>query len=89
MRVDRVAEYGGVATLDISGVEDLEGYGMGWWIDRANPGVFVDEGVWGAIPWIDLNRGYAAFIAIESNFPNGDAVRKRTQPLLEAVFDGG
>ena len=88
MRVDRVAQYGGTATLDISGVEDLHGYGMGWWIDRDNPGVFVDEGVWGAIPWIDLNRGYAAFITMESNFPNGDAARKRTQPLLDAVFDG-
>jgi CubicO group peptidase (beta-lactamase class C family) len=88
MRVDRVADYGGVATLDLPGVEVLEGYGMGWWIDRANPGVFVDEGIWGAIPWIDLNRGYAAFIAMESDFVNGDAARKRTQPLLEAVFDG-
>jgi CubicO group peptidase (beta-lactamase class C family) len=89
MRVDRVAAYGGTAALDAPGAEGLEGYGMGWWIDRKNPGVFVDEGVWGAIPWIDVNRGYAAFIALESNFANGDAVRKRTQPLLEAALDGG
>ena len=41
----------------------------------------------GATPWIDLNRGYAAFIVIENNFSNGDIARRRTQPLLEAAFD--
>jgi CubicO group peptidase (beta-lactamase class C family) len=89
MRVDRVAGYGQRAWLGFPGAETLEGYGMGWWIDRANPGIFVDEGAWGATPWIDLNRGYAAFIAIENNFTNGDIARRRTQPLLEAAFDAG
>jgi len=87
MRVDRVAAYGERAWLGFPGAETLEGYGMGWWVDRANPGVFVDEGAWGATPWIDLNRGYAAFIAIENTFTNGDIARRRTQPLLEAAFD--
>jgi len=87
MRVDRVAAYEQRAWLGFPGAETLEGYGMGWWIDRAHPGIFVDEGAWGATPWIDLNRGYAAFIAIENNFTNGDGARRRTQPLLEAAFD--
>jgi CubicO group peptidase (beta-lactamase class C family) len=90
MRVDRVAAYGKSAWIALGGAEELqglEGYGMGWWIDRAHPGIFVDEGAWGAIPWLDLNRGYAAFIAVESNFANGDIARQRTQPLLEAAFD--
>jgi CubicO group peptidase (beta-lactamase class C family) len=91
MRVDRVAAYGGTASIALPGSESLlplEGYGLGWWVDRANPGVFVDEGAWGATPWIDLGRGYAAFITIESTFLNGDTARRRTQPLLEAIFDG-
>jgi CubicO group peptidase (beta-lactamase class C family) len=87
MRVDYVAGYGQRAWLGFPGAETLEGYGMGWWIDRKNPGIFVDEGAWGATPWIDLNRGYAAFIVIENNFTNGDIARRRTQPMLEAAFD--
>jgi CubicO group peptidase (beta-lactamase class C family) len=89
MRVDYVARYGGRGWLGFPGAETLEGYGMGWWIDRADSGIFVDEGAWGAVPWLDLDRGYAAFIAIENNFPNGNLTRQRTQPLLEAAFDAG
>jgi hypothetical protein len=81
MRVDYVARYGQKAWLAIPGAESLEGYGMGWWIDRAHPGIFVDEGAWGAVPWLDTNRGYAAFIAIENNFANGNVARQRSRAL--------
>ena len=84
MQVDRILEvYDGSTGVGGS----LEGYGLGWWIDRENPGVFMDPGAYGAITWLDTSRGYAAFIALEASSDLGAALAEQARPVLEAVFD--
>lgn len=82
MRIDRLASYD-----ESTGFPGMQGYGMGWWIDRKHPGIFVDPGAWGAVAWVDLNRGYGVFIAIEDDAQNGMKLRLATQPLIDAALD--
>ena len=84
MRVDRILE---VYEGSTGSPAPLEGYGMGWWIDRENPGVFMDPGAYGAIPVLDTNRGYAAFIAMEATAELGVMLAIEAKPALDAVFD--
>ncbi len=84
MRVDRIGEvYGG--TTGFEGA--LQGYGLGWWIDREHEGVFMDPGAYGAIPWLDLPRGYGAFIAIEGAATQGAELVNLAKPALDAIMD--
>jgi CubicO group peptidase (beta-lactamase class C family) len=84
MRVDRILEvYGGTTGAGGS----LEGYGLGWWIDRVNAGVFMDPGAYGAIPWLDVERGYGAFIALEATSAMGGSLVEQAKPALDAIFD--
>jgi len=83
MREDRIgAVYGGE-----TGVPGLEGYGLGWWIDRSADGVAASPGLYGAIPWIDERRGYGAFIAIEGGAVERHRLWSETRPILEEIFD--
>ncbi|HVU04094.1 MAG TPA: serine hydrolase [Polyangiaceae bacterium] len=66
---------------------DLEGYGLGWWIDRNHPGVFADPGAYGAVPWLDLSRDYAAFLVIEKDAGVGAQLFTMVKPVLDDVFD--
>jgi CubicO group peptidase (beta-lactamase class C family) len=81
MQQDRLASYGG-ATQD----PGFQGYGLGWWVDRGHPGVVSDPGAYGAVPWLDNPRRYAAFILLESGALLGAQLREQTRPLLEATF---
>jgi CubicO group peptidase (beta-lactamase class C family) len=84
MREDRIgAVYGGE-----TGLPGLEGYGLGWWIERADDGVAASPGLYGAIPWIDERRGYGAFIAIEGSAAERHHLWSVTRPILEEIFDG-
>ena len=96
MQVDRILEkYNGstagaasaATMMDPSGSSSLDGYGMGWWIDRNHEGVFADPGAYGAFPWLDLPRGYAAFIVIESGAATGAQLWAQVKPVLDEVFD--
>jgi CubicO group peptidase (beta-lactamase class C family) len=83
MQQDRIGEvYGGVTDNAV-----LQGYGMGWWIDRAHPGVFADIGFYGATPWLDTRRGYGAMILIEGTGPQGAALWVATKPILDSIID--
>lgn len=83
MQEDRIAEvYHGV-----TGKPVLEGYGLGWWIDRSHPGVVTDIGFYGATPWLDVGRGYGAMILIEGNGPLGSQLWAATKPILDSMFD--
>ncbi|HEX7668284.1 MAG TPA: serine hydrolase domain-containing protein, partial [Polyangiaceae bacterium] len=83
MQEDRIEEkYGGT-----TGNTVLAGYGMGWWIDRTNAGVFADPGAYGAIPWLDLSRDYAAFLVIEAGADVGANLFATVKPTLDDVFD--
>lgn len=81
LQVDRVEAYGD------TGSAELEGYGMGWWIDRDRPGVYYDGGLFGSQPWIDTERGYGVFLVIEAGSTLGGELRMRTQSLVDAAFD--
>ncbi len=83
MQEDRIAAaYGGSTGLD-----GMQGYGLGWWVDRDQPGVVMDPGLYGGRAWLDNNRGYAAFIALEADETLGNALRDEVKPLLDKLFD--
>lgn len=84
MQVDRILE---VYDGSTGNAPPLEGYGLGWWVDRENPGVVVDPGAYGAITWLDSSRGYAAFIALEASAEISGPLIERAKPALDAVFD--
>jgi CubicO group peptidase (beta-lactamase class C family) len=84
MQQDRIGPVYGGSTIDPT----LQGYGLGWWVDRAHPGIVADAGAYGAMPWIDNARGYAAFIVVEATADVGVAARTAVQPVVEAIFDG-
>ena len=82
MRVDR----GGVVA------EDPVPYGMGWWIDTDNPGVYDDPGAFGSVSFLDVERGFGGYVAID-DYTRVDAdaparlVRRDIIPLLQSAFD--
>jgi hypothetical protein len=65
----------------------LQGYGMGWWVDRMNPGVVVDPGAYGAIAWLDNKREYGAFIVLEATSALGSELLGKAKPALDGIFD--
>jgi CubicO group peptidase (beta-lactamase class C family) len=82
MRIDR----GGVVP------NDPTPYGMGWWISSDNPGVYHDPGAFGAISFIDVERGIGGYVAIDDYstvFAGApiDLVRGTIIPLLQAAYD--
>jgi len=81
MQEDRVAAYGDTSR------PTLQGYGLGWWIDRMNEGVVVDGGAYGATPWLDNQRGYGAIIILEAQSSLGASVYQVAKPELDALFD--
>ena len=82
MRVDR----GGVVA------EDPVPYGMGWWVDTDNPGVYDDPGAFGSVSFLDIERGFGGYVAID-DYTRIDAdaparlVRRDIIPLLQSAFD--
>lgn len=64
-----------------------QGYGLGWWINRDDPSRQQDGGAFGTEPWIDLDRGYAAVLVLESTSPKGVALLAQIRPLVDQVMD--
>jgi CubicO group peptidase (beta-lactamase class C family) len=99
MQVDRILDYGGSTQEQLQTIltgadaDTLEfgmqfsGYGLGWWIDRDHPGVVADPGAFGADAYLDVARGYGAFIAVEGKVLHSVQMGAAVQPALEAVFD--
>jgi CubicO group peptidase (beta-lactamase class C family) len=82
MQEDRIAEVYDGST----GVKGMQGYGLGWWVDRDHPGVVMLPGLYGGRAWLDNGRGYAAFVALEADETLGNALRDEVKPLLDALF---
>lgn len=81
MHADRISDaYGGD-----SGVNS--GYGMGWWVDRET-GRISDGGAWGAIPWLDLDDGYGAYLVIENQSATGNAIKDQIEELIHTAVTG-
>jgi CubicO group peptidase (beta-lactamase class C family) len=86
MQEDRIATWGGEASLgDFE--YSMEGYGMGWWIDRDQPRLISDPGIFGATPWIDGPRGYGAMVMVEGSVDLGEVFLARLVPLAAAAVD--
>ncbi len=82
MHRDRIGEaYGGDTEAD------LEGYGLGWWVDRDDPAFIQDGGAFGALPWIDLDRGYGAYLVVERTNFDGRDLGAAIRPLIETEID--
>jgi CubicO group peptidase (beta-lactamase class C family) len=80
---DRIGPAYGGMTQDPS----MPGYGLGWWVDRAHPGVVSDPGAYGSMPWLDNDRRYGVFIALEASAILGVQLRLQTKPIIDAIFD--
>ena len=82
MQEDRIAQvYQGTAG------DENSGYGLGWWVDRGQEGVFYDPGAYGSMAWLDTRRGYGAFLALEATSEDGRALTRRVKPVLDGLFD--
>lgn len=83
MHEDRIAAYGG------STGTAFEGYGFGWWVDRDQPSLTIDPGAYGAYAWIDEERGYGVFFALEADTGVGTELFVRLLPLVTGAIDAG
>ncbi len=83
MQGDRIGEVYGGTTPDPT----LPGYGLGWWVSRQEPGYVADPGAYGAMPWLDLPRGYGAMILLEAEATLGAKARLLLKPVLDQIFD--
>lgn len=82
MVADRIGE-----AYDGSTGEDFEGYGLGWFVDRDQPGLIEAPGAFGAVAWVDLERGYGAYVSMEAEARFGKVVARQLQPLIAAIID--
>jgi len=97
MHADRV-----VSTYDAelsAGEEDAEadpgassefryvGYGLGWWVGEGDADIIEDAGAYGAVPWIDLGRGYGAYLVVESTSSTGRALAREIRPIVQKELD--
>jgi len=65
----------------------LEGYGLGWWVDRHEGGPISDGGAFGSVPWLDMERGYGAYLVIEDTSSLGSDISEDLIPLVTAAVD--
>ncbi len=82
MYADRTA-----AAYDGNASGPTVGYGMGWWIDR-NTGRISDGGAWGAVPWLDLDDGYGAYIVLEADTQTGQRLKSEIEDLVHRAVTG-
>lgn len=62
-------------------------YAMGWWVDRST-GRLTDAGAFGAVPWLDLDDGYGAYLVIEADSVLGDRLAQVLFEPVEAAVVG-
>ena len=58
-------------------------YGMGWFVDTTS-GYVIDPGAYGSLPWLDLDAGYGAYVAVEGDTRPGLA--DLVVPLVAAAM---
>lgn len=82
MQEDRIGQVYDGTSVDPT----LPGYGLGWFRDRTRH-VVGDAGAYGAMPWLDVDRGYGAMFILEDEAIVGVQMRLALQPLIEALID--
>jgi CubicO group peptidase (beta-lactamase class C family) len=60
------------------------GYAMGWWVDRKG-GRIRDPGAYGAVPWLDLEDGYGAYLVMEADAGTGLELAGQLYDLVETA----
>ena len=60
------------------------GYGMGWWVDR-DSGRLTDPGAYGAVPWLDLEDGYGAYLVVEADTVTGVRLAAELYDLVDTA----
>ncbi len=102
-RGERVLSEAAVLEMQQDHVDDLPflsdpdkaevGYGLAWWFDEVEPGGAPTQisvpGLFGSIPWIDLSRGYGAFLLTFDRLSNSVLVWEEVVPLIRAALDAG
>ena len=92
-RADLAATLGGVVGAaedeDTGGGRTLGGYGLGWWIDADDAAYVEDAGAFGSVPWLDLDRGYGAYLIVEATAQQGRSLAGELRPLIEQQIDLG
>ncbi len=83
MQADGLADLG----LSIEFNPQFSGYGLGWFVSREEPGLVSDGGAYGAFPWIDNERGYAAMILVEDGAATGGRAYGEIKDILDGLFD--
>jgi CubicO group peptidase (beta-lactamase class C family) len=90
MHTDRVVDgYGaelGVGT-GTEGGRVFGGYGLGWWVLADRPSVVEDAGAFGAVPWLDLERGYGAYLVVEATSRVGRQLAESIRDDIAAEID--
>ena len=61
------------------------GYGMGWWVDRTS-GRLTDPGAYGAVPWLDLEDGYGAYLVMEADAGTGGRLAAQLYDPVDAAI---
>ncbi len=61
MHTDRIGEAYGGSTMTGTG------YGFGWWVERDGSARVSDPGAYGAVPWLDLDDDFGAYLVIEAD----------------------
>ena len=64
------------------------GYGLGWWVGDGDGDIIEDAGAYGAVPWIDLGRGYGAYLIVEATSSVGRELAREIRPIIESEIDG-
>jgi CubicO group peptidase (beta-lactamase class C family) len=81
MHADRIAEvYGG----DAGELRPTFGYGMGWWVNRES-GRINDEGLYGTVPWLDVDDGFGAYLVVEATSAVGSSLADQLYEPVEAA----
>ena len=80
MQTDRIGETYDGSTMTGSG------YGFGWWVERDDSGRIADPGAYGAVPWLDLDGRFGAYLVIEADASLGAQLAAELyEPVEDAV----
>ena len=80
MHTDRIGEVYDGETMTGTG------YGLGWWVERDDSGRISDPGAYGAVPWLDLDGGFGAYLVIEADARLGAQLAAELYDPVEAAI---
>jgi CubicO group peptidase (beta-lactamase class C family) len=82
LHTDRLEDFGGATQTGT-------GYGWGWWIERDGSYRVTDPGAYGAVPWLDLDGGFGAYLVLEADATLGVTLATQLfDPVESAITQG-